>query len=80
MVHYALQMIILIILPLRSGNLSRKRLWDGKNLTVLKKYVKLWIGRRAQRATICIALTIQYTSLSSKSMLSQTRLKSANAK
>jgi len=57
-VHHALQMIILITLLLRSGNPSRKRLWDGKDLTVLKKYVKLWIGRRAQRATICIALTI----------------------
>jgi len=29
--------------------------WKG---LVLEKYIKLWIGRRAQRATICIALAI----------------------
>jgi len=57
-VHHALQMIILMTLLLRSGNPSRKRLWDGKDVTVFRKYVKLWIGRKAQTATICIALTI----------------------
>ena len=29
-------MMILITLLLRSGNPSRKRLWDGKDLTVLE--------------------------------------------
>ena len=58
MVHHALQMIILITLLLRSGNPPRKRLGDGKELIILEKYMRLWIGRRAQRATICIALTI----------------------
>jgi len=57
-VHHALQMIILITLLLKSGNPPRKRLGDGKELMVLEKYMRLWIGRRDQRATICIALTI----------------------
>jgi len=69
-------MIILITLLLRSENPSRKRLWDGKDLTVLEKYMKRWIGKRAQRATICIALAIHRYLVSACCL----RLKSANAK
>ena len=57
-VHHALQMIILMTLLLSCRNPSRKRLRDGKELIVLEKYMRLWIGGRAQRATICIAPAI----------------------